>query len=111
MTMDNKTLGALKGSIKKWQDIVDGIGVDKSASNCPLCLLFIDDDCNGCPVMRRTGATYCEETPYYDARLTIGYAQLVKTDVQRAAAQAELDFLKSLLPKENSNDGTTGTTS
>jgi hypothetical protein len=64
--MDNQTLAALKGSIRKWENIAAGTGVDKGVFNCPLCKLF--------------GATH--------------------GDPERiAAAQAELDFLRSLLPR------------
>lgn len=45
--MNKETLIALKGSIKKWEDIVGGIGYDDGADNCPLCLvcdeIFIED--------------------------------------------------------------------
>jgi hypothetical protein len=38
--MDEKTLEALKGSIRKWEAIVDGTGEDDGADNCPLCHMF-----------------------------------------------------------------------
>lgn len=92
--MDEKTLEALKGSIRKWEAIVAGTGVDEGGDNCPLCQLFSfscdegDYYCYGCPVMLKTGHDDCRTTPYYAYRAN-------KTTEN---AQAELDFLKSLLP-------------
>lgn len=86
--MDDKTLEALKGSIKKWEGIVAGTIENQGALNCPLCQLFnTSDECDGCPVKERTGEDFCEGSPYYS------YEQKVQ-----GSAQAELDFLKSLLP-------------
>lgn len=94
--MDAKTLEALKGSIAKWEAIVAGTGEDNGAYNCPLCAMFMVEGvelCRGCPVRERTRHPGCGETPY-DAfcRAIPGSAQ------EAAAAQAELDFLRSLLP-------------
>jgi len=48
--MDAKTLKALKGSIKKWEKIIAGTGVDKGGDNCPLCKAC-GWNCRDCPVM------------------------------------------------------------
>lgn len=89
--MDKRTLKALKGSIKKWEKIVDGTGTDKGPDNCPLCKLFFDStDCLGCPVNNATGKTGCRGTPYDDYSLAAD---------KHVPALAELDFLKSLLPQ------------
>ena len=104
--MDEATLAALRGSIAKWEAIVDGTGVDKGSDNCPLCHLFIDmasidDECEKCPVMLETGLYSCKGTPYVTQWLQVGDFDIsAKTPQQKAAAQAELDFLKSLLPAE-----------
>jgi hypothetical protein len=106
--MDAKTLTALQGSIMKWEKIVAGTGVDRGTENCPLCEMFFNEDyfneepCNGCPVAKKTGKLYCYGTPYG------AYANLcdwggkagepATMQEQKAAAQAELDFLRSLLP-------------
>lgn len=110
--MDAKTLKALRGSIKKWEAIVAGTGADQGGENCPLCVRFAlgpNESCEGCPVAVRTGKDDCLGTPYIDLwhRLNpwpeddgecITYSRHVVTEEHRAAAQAELDFLKSLLP-------------
>ena len=94
--MDEKTLEALKGSIRKWEAIVAGTGVDWGGHNCPLCQLFSchcdegDYYCYGCPVMLKTGHDDCTTTPYHAYRN--------HNSIENA--QAELDFLKSLLPEE-----------
>ncbi len=97
--MDTKTLTALKGSILKWEKIVEGTEECFGSSNCPLCFLFNNDSaryegvcCLGCPVAATTGKQFCRDTPFYHHQRypTIGNAQ------------AELDFLRSLLPTESS---------
>ena len=105
--MDARTLTALKGSIAKWEAIVAGTGKDLGTENCPLCEEFYQKPlartCSGCPVAVKTGAQFCDDTPYVKYhRLLAGIAEdndePLNTPVLTAAAQAELDFLKSLLP-------------
>jgi hypothetical protein len=94
--MDDETLTALRGSIAKWEGIVAGTDVDRGASNCPLCQLFrpqgaYNSPCRGCPVYQDTGLKGCEGTPY-DHYNSDG-------EGAKALAQAEVDYLKSLLPE------------
>lgn len=119
--MDAKTLTALQSSIAKWENIVNGIGVDRGASNCALCEAFSenygppgdgDDDygdegCIGCPVSAKTGRPDCMRTPYIkwveyisDSGRSVhcNEGASVFDETSRGMAQAELDFLKSLLP-------------
>ena len=94
--MDEHTLKALRGSIRKWESIVSGLGEDLRSVNCSLCIEF--PECEGCPVVERTGQDECEGSPYYETwrakqnfgRDSIEYMQ---------TAMAEVDFLKSLLPE------------
>ena len=106
-SMDSKILDALKGSIKKWEKIVDGTGYDDGAENCPLCHLFlrpwsnVEQDCIGCPVMAKSGSKYCNNTPYRQwqkHQLQAG-PFVASCRTCSAIARAELDFLKSLLPE------------
>lgn len=93
--MKSETLEALKGSIAKWEAIVEGTGTDKGTENCPLCRLFHQDYtdkgpetcCDGCPVFEHTGVRSCGGTPYSRYE-----------DDDEETAKEELDFLKSLLP-------------
>ena len=119
--MKSKTLEALKGSIEKWERIVDGTGVDNRADNCPLCQLFyeryeldksgIHGGCHDCPVRLRTRRDECVGTPYDGWRRALEKVATynpyepasVNIDGKRdptlvRAAKAELRFLKSLLP-------------
>lgn len=94
--MSPETLEALKGSIEKWRKIVEKIGEDHGTQNCPLCRLFHsdyreeDDCCAGCPVHEHTELSLCMGTPYDN------YTENPSTK----NANAELEFLRSLLPKE-----------
>ena len=105
--MDEKTREALEGSIAKWQAIVDGTGGDDGTKNCPLCLLFNNEDteyediCVGCPVAEETEISECQETPYgtWSALSEGERPWKASTGKQKQAAQKELDFLISLRPK------------
>jgi len=98
--MDNRTFAALKASIEKWERMIAG----EPEGDCPLCEMFAKgrgvDQCKGCPVAERAGQIGCYNTPYYDVpelsdderQDPAQYAAYI------AAAQVELDFLRSLLP-------------
>lgn len=111
--MDKSTLLALKGSIRKWERIVAGTGYDKGADNCPLCRLFMNrtGSCDGCPVAEAVEIDGCDETPYmiWD-KLTPWNAEgdcvqrKASNQQELAAAQAELDFLRSLLPAHKKDE-------
>lgn len=101
--MNKTTLKALKGSIAKWQKIVDGTGIDEGTKNCPLCKMFlhremiddrgyiVDDMCGGCPVAIATDySAICFGSPYGD------YA---RTKTKRNATRM-LRFLQRLVPPE-----------
>ena len=101
--MDHKTLKALKGSIRKWELIVAGKGVDRGESNCPLCKLFAHapNYCRCCPVMEETGQESCIGSPY-DTWAHTGFwtpNKKITDDESAIAAVLELEFLKALLPK------------
>lgn len=89
--MTPETLTALRGSIAKWEAIVNGTGQDKGTKNCPLCQMFfnVTGNCDGCPVKESSGQSGCDGTPYdhYDRDMP-------------EIAEEELEFLKSLLPEE-----------
>ena len=111
--MNDKTLKALKGSIKKWIDIWYRGGEDRGYDNCPLCKLFNVHDacgitihCNGCPVQNHTHLSGCSGTPYpkwgshqYDDHGNPDH-QIVICDECKHLAEDEIKFLKSLLPRD-----------
>jgi hypothetical protein len=106
-TMDAETLTALRGSIQKWEKIVDGTGENGSAYNCPLCVKFNSSiqpgasefsmaRCDGCPVHAVTGQHGCKGSPY---QLYEDAEDEELDDMEmRDLACDELNFLKSLLP-------------
>lgn len=103
--MDEKTLTALQGSIKKWEEIVAGTATDEGEDNCPLCQLFLWQAkqawCTGCPVAEHAKEPGCNGTPYRtwaDHHVKNGNAFKVSDEETKGLAQAELDFLRSLLP-------------
>lgn len=100
--MDERTLTALKGSIAKWEAIVAGTGADHGPDNCPLCERYFMDQCFGCPVREKTRRGGCCRSPYVqwdDARFKLGTCT-ASTPELVVLAQAEVDFLRSLLPVE-----------
>ena len=109
MEMDAKTLKALKGSIKKWVGIVNGKSKDAGTKNCPLCKEFLVKNCEGCPVKAKVNRFGRGNTPYelwfdfFDSKylnIPVAISDLPKRSQAKAKrlAQAELDFLKGLLP-------------
>lgn len=104
--MDDETLEALKGSIKKWERVIAEGTDGTNWMDCPLCLLFWERNCRNCPVKDRTGRRMCQGSPfeaYAEARQSSdedGVDEIGKEPSVIAAAQAELDFLKSLLPRQ-----------
>lgn len=106
--MDAKTLEALKGSIAKWEAIVAGTGEDRGADNCHLCAIFRpnrhlvftpnQEPCLRCPVREASGEPYCRNTPYEAWDAVDSEDGRADTPEAKAAAQAELDFIRSLLP-------------
>lgn len=104
--MDAKTLEALKGSIEKWEKIVTGKGIDLGSANCPLCMIFLEDRCAGCPVAEKNGTDSCEKSPYISWYEHGNWEHEQNRHIEPGCsectrlAQAELDFLKSLLPEE-----------
>ena len=102
--MDTKTLDALQSSKLHWCNIRDGLEEEHGIRNCPLCKLFYGKCCVGCPVFEKTGEVGCKNTPYiawtHHHKLKHGLTKIVRADCPecKKLAQAELDFLESLLP-------------
>lgn len=100
--MNAATLDALRASIAHWERLAAGDRKEGIKSDdCALCALFAKHCCQSCPVAQATGRRYCYGSPYHKAA-----CHYVKRDDSPkawgkwiAAAKAELDFLKNLLPK------------
>lgn len=107
--MDERTLTALKESIAHWEANVaaETLGdVRLGCAHCALCQEFPGLDCAGCPVAAATGDCDCEGSPYdqavraYRRWRSLGGEHRTEW---RAAAQAEVDFLRSLLPADEAS--------
>ena len=98
---DKVQIRALKGSIKKWEKIVDGTGVDRGIYNCPCCDKFHYCSCINCPIHEFTGYKNCVSTPYDEWNYVKGRDDcgdgIVKGVKSLMAANEELSFLKKLL--------------
>ena len=94
----DKTIQALKDSIKHWENLRDGTETGYSDNECALCGFFFDYGCVDCPIWKKTGEKYCRETPY---------VQYWKNNTPENA-QKEVDFLKDLLIE--TLESTTGVT-
>lgn len=101
LLLDPDTHFALETSIAHWQRYAEGHGAFEGrpeASNCALCQKFFDNDCKGCPVASTTGHLFCLDTPFEDADKALTNSHYNYTDIEfLIAAQAELDFLQSIL--------------
>ena len=117
--MDKKAAVALESSIKHWGKNVAAEtpdGVHYGSDSCALCKMFRPylcwHECKGCPVSIRSGVMYCDKTPYSRAnRMYVEWvndpSNIFLRDQWREAAQAELDFLKSLRePKKGDKEET-----
>lgn len=118
--MDAETLKALQASIKHWEENVAAKHPDDAKlgmRSCALCHMFAvnkSPGCVGCPVYAVTGLRSCENTPYQNAtdakflwEEIVDHDKEYLTDPREIedakaewvkAAQAEVDFLKGLLP-------------
>lgn len=128
--MDNETLVVLKASIEKWKINVEAktpMDTKLGPNDCALCGIFFGlqkSNCHGCPVREQTGRAGCSESPYEEAVEARGdwredFLDLHGEDPDEwevsaeamshlawiVAAQAEVDFLKSLLPVEANAEG------
>lgn len=103
--MTPKALKALRGSIRKWEKIVLGTGVDKASENCPLCKVYIVRACRGCPVYNTTGLIGCIGTPYVDyVNAGKGPNNHPSDEAGLFHARRMLDFLRDLLPKKHAQE-------
>jgi len=91
MKWSAEQLKGLRGSKRKWERIVAGTGIDLGAENCPLCKLYIEKNCKGCPVSIATNRMNCDGSPY---RLFDTDGEMYEHPV---LAKAELMFLKALI--------------
>jgi len=91
--LSKRQMKALDGSIKKWEKIVGGTGVDEGAINCPCCQKYFANYCNFCPIAIYVDNTECYETPY---EAYVSVFNDVFNEKSKRLAQAELGFLREV---------------
>lgn len=109
--MNAETRQALEDSIAHWERMRDNptrCGERPGPNDCALCRMFILNipTCNGCPVYSEPERDHCEHTPYTAAhKAWEALCSAIGTPNAdyalhrwQEAAQAEIDFLKSLRP-------------
>jgi len=86
-------LVALQQSIRDWQAAADGEG--NKSTYCALCDLCPCSEGDECPIFA-SGHEGCKDTPWAE------WACTPSTDIteSKRLAQAEADFLRTLLPTE-----------
>ena len=104
MELSKRALNGLSGSIRKWEKIYSGEGIDSGEDNCPLCQLYGNNDCKSCPIFRATKIDCCDDSPFtewVDHHINT-HDTVIDLKIEcpkcKELAQEELDFLKSLLP-------------
>lgn len=112
--MTEQALAALKESIEHWRRLYTGklkFGEGIGPRDCALCRQFNkiyystqdgrQGNCDGCPVKERTGLNGCVGTPYDACKDFLDNDEHSLTDGEfQDLALLELEFLESLLPKE-----------
>lgn len=104
--MNAETLTALQDSIEHWRRMANGDtskGDKPFSTQCALCQLFIRTGCTNCPVAEYTKQRLCKGSPYSGADHAFGVFGVTSPQF-RAYAQAELEFLESLLPSTNNSN-------
>lgn len=100
-----ETLEALEASITEWERkraMMIPASITIGSTFCPLCVLFSEQECLGCPIAQ-AGYDECIRSPYLIANIALwAWKSNPSSAGSRRqwedAAQAEIDFLKSLLP-------------
>lgn len=109
--MTHQAYTALQASIAHWKRLAEGERLPNEfigADNCALCVEFVEDGCNGCPVSKKKNAPCCSSTPYEQIAgfissnhpLTARSPALYEHPEFLRLAKLELSFLISLLPLE-----------
>lgn len=105
---NSKQRNALVSSISYWEEIVACKKASTGRDGCPLCLIFMETNCQGCPIYISTGKVSCSDTPYNEfykyAKKTPYFGVAGKVAVcdfeSKKLAEKMLEFLQMLLQKE-----------
>lgn len=90
-------------SILKWQENARCTDIEKAQTGqltCPLCDMFYDQQCVGCPVAEETGQVMCKGTTYSEAhRARKAVREGAPMSTFTEPAKAYLEFLEMLWRK------------
>ena len=108
MNKHEECIEALEASIDHWENIVDCTEYSDGTHNCALCSLYYGDNCEDCPIYKKTGQIFCSSSPFYDFEIYVkktayfGVAGKVAVcDFEsKKLAEKMLEFLQMLLQKE-----------
>jgi hypothetical protein len=92
----------LKKAIKKWRNIAHYGGTDEGAEDCALCLKFVRNHCEGCPVCIDKRIPGCRHTPYMDWCMDVlgRRDRKVFNTLSQHHANQMLAYLEGLLKKK-----------
>lgn len=104
--LDADGLKRLRASIAHWERLAEGKWLPGEAVNsdhCALCKRWLASACttssaDQCPVYQATAKTACSRTPFHSASFAEDRYGLDSPEF-RAAAEAELAFLRDLLAR------------
>lgn len=84
-------------------DIVQNYEIDRFNTQgrytCPLCRVYIDGGCDGCPISKFTKKPYCQDTPYESYEDYDDFDETALDDGEfdyEEFLKNEINFLKSL---------------
>ena len=92
----------LHSILYKWIPIRDGQKIDLGPIDCILCQKYCKSTCTSCPVYKKTGQSFCEDTPFieWSRHMHNSHPHALDHKVYceecRAIAQKEVMFLYDL---------------
>lgn len=99
MNRSCREIKVIKKAICKWNLIAYGLMQSKGSKNCPLCILFYDNDCHLCPIYSTNPDNYkCKNTP---CMKTKSYTYLYDFPEMAVFVEQEIILLCSLLPEDH----------
>lgn len=99
--MKQKDIDAIHHGIAKYDRLAHGFPEGIYDKSCKLCWMYVDNDCEGCIINKKTDGHSCDSTPWeriYLAHLTNN--QFSNDATWCRAVEDEIEFLISLLPEE-----------
>jgi hypothetical protein len=93
--MKQEDIDAIHHAIAKYDRLAHGFLELIGSCYCKLCQMYRSNGCVRCPIFKKTRIAYCHGTPWiyidFNAKRTSPWCE---------AVEEEIEFLISLLPKE-----------